>query len=125
MNGSSAFTTAAPTKGSALNLFYAQGGNITAGPEAAYGSYGSGVITVNKTAGTSVTFPSAITFATAAGGTGIVAINVTSGNATFGGTVTMNNNDIQNSGTGTVTFSGAVSLVYQAGGVTAGYLEVL
>ncbi len=101
MNGASAFTTAAPQQGANLSLTYQGGSSITAGPESNYATYGTGSIAVNKTAGTTVTLPNAITAS--------AGVTVTSGNATFSNNVTMGAYDITNSGTGTVTFNGAVA----------------
>jgi hypothetical protein len=58
--GGAAFTNAAPTKGTNVTLNYTGGSSITAGPESNYGDYGTGTITVAKTAGTSITFPNAL-----------------------------------------------------------------
>ena len=102
LNGTSAFSNAAPKVGANVSLTYQGGSSITGGPESNYATYGTGVITVNKTAGTTLSLPNAIT---AAGG-----ITVTSGNVTFGSSVTMGAYDITNNGTGTVTFSGNLAL---------------
>ena len=101
MNNTSSFTNAAPQRTTNVNLSYLGGGNPTAGPEANYGSYGTGSIVISKTAGTTVTFPYAIT---ASGG-----IGVTSGNATFSSAVGMGASDITNGNTGALTFNGAVT----------------
>ena len=99
MNGTSAFSNAAPQKGTNLNLTYGGGSSPTGGPESNYGTYGTGVLTVNKTAGTTVTLSNAMTLGGVTG---------TSGNATFAGAITMGANDITNNGTGTLTFSSTV-----------------
>lgn len=102
--GASGFSNAAPSKTTNISLNYTGGSTITAGQESNYGSFGTGTITVAKTAGTGVTFPNAIT---AVGG-----ITITSGNATFDGAVTVSAGatDVVNNGTGTLTFNGAVTL---------------
>jgi len=117
ISGASAFTNQAPQVGANVSLVYNGGSNITAGPEANYGNYGTGTITVSKTAGTTVTFPNAIST--------IGGITVSSGNATFSGAVTMNTADITNSGTGTVTFSSPVSFSITDGTASANLGSVL
>lgn len=109
--GTSGFTNAAPTAGSNVSLNYTGSGTFNAGPESAYGSYGTGTITVGKSGGT-VTFPNAISFGST---NSAVVINVTGGSATFSSTVNAGRGDIVNSGTGTVTFNGALSLAVNAG----------
>ena len=99
--GTSAFTNQAPQKTTNIQVSYQGGTSVVAGPESNYGTYGTGTITVNKTAGTSVTFNNAMTL----GG-----LNVTSGDATFNGAVTMGVYDMQNTSTGTVTFASTVGL---------------
>jgi len=105
LNGTSIFTNAAPAKASAtgnVNVTYNGGGSFSAGAESNYGSYGSGgVITINKTAGSTVTLPNNIT--TIGGITG------TTGNAIFSGTVAMKKSDIVNNGAGALTFSNSVT----------------
>lgn len=109
--GTSGFANAAPAKTTDINLNYTGGSTITAGQESNYGSFGAGTITVNKTAGTGVTFPYAIS---AIGG-----ITITSGNATFSGAVAVaaGATDVVNNGTGTLTFDGALSLGITSGAV--------
>ncbi len=103
MHASSAFTNQAPSiGGNNVSLVYSDNGNVNAGPEANYGSYGTGTISVSKTSGTSVTFPYAISK--------IGGITINGGNATFGQSVAMGTNQILNAGTGTVTFSAPVNL---------------
>ncbi len=99
--GTSGFTNAAPSKTTNISLVYTGGSSFTAGSESNYGSYGTGTITVNKTAGTTVTFANAIT--------AVAGIVGTAGNATFSAAVTLGANDITNNGTGTLTFNGAVA----------------
>jgi len=99
--GTSAFTNQAPQKTTNIQVSYQGGTSVVAGPESNYGTYGTGTITVNKTAGTSVTFNNAMTL----GG-----VMVSSGDATFNGAVTMGVYDIQNTSTGTLTFANTVGL---------------
>jgi hypothetical protein len=99
--GTSGFTNAAPTKTTNISLNYTGGSSFTAGPESNYGSYGTGTITVAKTAGTTVTLPNAIT--------AVAGIIGTSGNGIFSGSVTLGANDVTNNGTGILTFNGAVA----------------
>jgi hypothetical protein len=103
--GANGFTNAAPSKTTNVSLSYTGGSSFNAGPESNYGSYGTGTITVNKTAGTTITFPNAVS--TVAG------IVLTSGNATFSGAVVVSAGatDVQNNAAaGTLTFNGALSL---------------
>ena len=78
--GTAAFTDKAPKKTSNVSLSYTGGGTFTAGPEAKYGSYGTGTITVAKTAGSKITFPDPIT--------AVASITLTSGDADFNGAIT-------------------------------------
>jgi hypothetical protein len=103
------FTNARPTKTTSVSLSYTDTGinSFTAGAESNFGSYGAaGSITVNKTAGGTITFPNAIT--------AIDGIILTSGNATFSAAVThvpsATNLDITNNGTGTLTFGSTLGL---------------
>ncbi len=101
IHNSSSFTTAAPTSGGDLSLSYDAGGSFTVGKEGQLASYGAGSITINKTAGTTLTFPNAITttgsFVQNTGNTqfqnslsaGIVTLNGTSASATFSSDVTV------------------------------------
>ncbi len=120
--GTSGFSGQAPQKGTNLSLVYNGGGSFTAGPEAAYGSYGAGTLTVGKTAG-SVTFPAAMTFTGFATGTVDGADNVivvSGGDAVFSGAITIGNvgsstvtptaGDINASGSSNVTFNGPVTM---------------
>jgi hypothetical protein len=114
----SAFSNQGPTKGTNLNLQYLDSGSLTAGQESNQTSFGSGVLTVNKSAGTLVTFPYAMTFTGSND-----AINITSGDATFNGAITLGA-DGTSSATGktadivvgagasasSATFNGAVTL---------------
>lgn len=109
MYGTSSLSNAAPKKGTNLTLVYNGDGDVTAGPEANYGSYGSGTLTFSKTSGT-VTMPYAIT---AAGGVSVT----TNYGATFSGTVTLGASDIVNAGTGTLTFNGALNQKLASAGV--------
>jgi len=102
LHGTSNFSNQAPQKGTNISLSYLGGGNVTAGPESNYASYGTGTITVNKTAGTKVAFPNAIT---SVGG-----IVITSGDASFSNSVDVGTSDITNNGTGTLTFDGSLGL---------------
>ena len=132
MNNSSQFTTAAPTIGSStstVNVTYAGTGSISAGPEAAYSTFGNGSITVNKSSG-SVTFPANLSFPGTTGN----AISVIGGDATFNGTVTLGRvgsssstnsptaPDINAQNTSNVTFNKAVTL-YNAAGGTVGQIK--
>lgn len=102
LHGTSNFSNQAPQKGTNISLSYLGDGNVTAGPESNYASYGTGTITVNKTAGTKVSFPNAIT---SVGG-----IVITSGDASFSNSVDVGTSDITNNGTGTLTFDGSLGL---------------
>ena len=123
MYGTSAFTSAAPKKGTNLNLWYVGSGSPTAGPESNYGTYGTGSIQVNKSSGT-VTFPNAMTFtgwATATADNADNAIQILSGNAVFGGAITIGaagsssvtptTGDIIVAGTSNATFNGPVTVL--------------
>jgi cytoskeletal protein CcmA (bactofilin family) len=130
--GTSGFSNLAPQKGTNLSLVYNGGGSFTAGPEAAYGSYGTGTLTVNKSAGTSVTFPAAMTFTGFATGTGDGADNVivvSGGDAVFSGAVTIGATattgggpfagDIIVSGSSNARFNGPVTLTVLGGAAGA------
>lgn len=120
LTNDAAFTGAAPQKGTNLNLTY-NGGTVTtktAGPEASYGNYGSGNITVNLTnASADLTLPASIT---------------TTGNFTkTDGAVTLNGNlsatNFTNTAdsfeaTGSLTTTGTNT--HTAGNVTVGSLTV-
>lgn len=120
MTNTAAFTGAAPQKGTNLNLTY-NGATVkakTAGPEASYGTYGNGSISVNLTnADAHLTMPASIT---------------TTGNFTkTDGAVTLNGNlasaNFTNTAdsfeaTGSVTTTGANT--HTAGNVTFGSLKV-
>ncbi len=138
MYGSSAFLDKAPTKAADVNLSYFGDGNITAGPEARYGTYGSGVLTVSKTAGSTVTFPAPMAFAgviiPTGGIVGLVpskAVTVTSGTAVFENALSLGNvgsstaqptvADILLTGSGSATFNGQVTLVVGGGAAFADY----
>jgi len=118
LNGASTFTNAAPTKTTNINLSYTGGSSFTAGPESNYGSYGTGTITVNKTAGTTVTFPNAIT--------SVAGITVSGGNATFSQAVTVpaGTTDIVNNGTGNLTFNSALNLTVTDGNADANITSI-
>jgi hypothetical protein len=109
--GTSGFTNAAPAKTTNISLNYTGGSSFTAGAESNYGSYGTGTIVVNKTAGTTLTLPNAVT--------AVAGITLTSGNATFSGAVTVaaGATDVTNGGTGTLTFDGALALGIVTGAV--------
>lgn len=134
----SGFLDKAPTKGADLNLSYFGDGSITAGPEARYGNYGSGVLTVSKTAGSTVTFPAPISFNGVIVPTGAVvglvpnkAISVTSGSVVFDNALSLGSvgsanspptaADILLSGTASATFNGQVSLVVGAAAAFTDY----
>lgn len=120
MTNTAAFTGAAPQKGTNLNLTY-NGATVkakTAGPEASYGTYGNGSISVNLTnADAHLTMPASIT---------------TTGNFTkTAGAVTLNGNlasaNFTNTAdsfeaTGSVTTTGTNT--HTAGNVTFGSLKV-
>ncbi len=110
MNVTSAFTSAAPKVGANITLTYQGGSSVTGGPESNYATYGTGTITVNKSVGTTLTLPNAIT---KSGG-----FTITSGNVTFGSNVSMATSDITNNGSGTVTFNGALSFTFTDGTAT-------
>ena len=138
MYGTAGFTDKAPTKGTNLNLSYFGDGTITAGQEARFGSYGSGVLTVNKSAGTTVTFSAPMVFdgviIPSGGIAGLVpnkAITVSSGTAIFENAISLGSvgsanatptvADIVLSGSGSATFNGQVSLVAGGGVAFADY----
>lgn len=77
---SAAFTGAAPKKGTNVSLSYTGTGSFIAGKEASYGDFGTGTISVAKTAGTKVTFDWAINK--------VASITLTSGDADFNYAVT-------------------------------------
>jgi len=107
MNGSSTFSNQAPKAGANVNLTYNGSGSFTAGPESNYGSYGTGSLSIAKTAGTTLTMANAIS---AIGG-----ITVTSGNVTFSGNMTIGASAVTNNGTGTATFNAATSFSFTDG----------
>jgi hypothetical protein len=89
----SSFTTAAPTMNTNIVLNYSGDGTFTAGKEGQLSNYGSaGSITISKTAGTTLTFPSAIS--TVGGG-----ITQTTGNTIFSAAVTTLGSFLQSAGT--------------------------
>ena len=114
--GSARFLHFSPQIADSLNLTYTGGGSFTAGSEAGYGLFGSGVITVNKDPGTTITFPAAMSF-----GGNRHALLLQSGNAVFNGVLTLGSQgsssqspstaDIIISTVGTVNFNAPVSLV--------------
>jgi len=82
--GTAKFLHEAPQKGNDLNLVYTGTGAYTAGLESGYSSFGSGVLTVNRDANSSIIFPYPMTF------TGNNdAIRVQSGSVAFNGTLTL------------------------------------
>ena len=82
--GTARFLHDAPQKENDLNLTYTGGGAYTAGLESGYSSFGSGVLTINRDATSSIIFPLAMTF------TGNNdAIRMQSGSAAFNGTLTL------------------------------------
>ncbi|MBU0474700.1 MAG: T9SS type A sorting domain-containing protein [Bacteroidetes bacterium] len=121
INDVSAFTGEAPKTSNPV-ISYLGTGSQSAGKEAQYGAFGTGTITVNKTNNTDVvTFP-----ATAI--TGVGAINIAKGGATFQAAVTVNadvtvgnggavnftnlnmkNFDFNHGGTGAVAISGTLN----------------
>jgi hypothetical protein len=138
MYGSAVFVDKAPSKATDLNLSYLGDGNITAGPEARYGTYGSGVLTVSKTAGSTVTFTAPMAFAgviiPTGGIVGLVpnkAVTVSSGTAVFENALSLGSigsptaqptvADILLTGSGSATFNGQVSLVVGGGASFADY----
>jgi hypothetical protein len=62
MTGSSRFLREAPQKENDLNLTYVGNGAYTAGSESGYASFGSGVLTINREAGSAIIFPFSMTF---------------------------------------------------------------
>lgn len=89
-----------------VNIVYNGTATLTAGPELA-ANIGTGTLTVNITAGETLTAPNALT---TAGG-----ITVTAGNVTFGGAVTLSSSLFTNNGAAsTVVFNGAVSVTGSA-----------
>ncbi|MCX6135451.1 MAG: T9SS type A sorting domain-containing protein [Ignavibacteriales bacterium] len=136
--GTSTFTDKVPAKQANLSLSYFGDGTFTAGPESRYGNYGSGVLLVNKTAGSGVTFTAPMSFAgviiPTGGIVGLVpnkAITVSSGSAVFENAISLGSigsstapatvSDILLTGTGSATFNGTVSLVVGGGAVFADY----
>jgi fibronectin-binding autotransporter adhesin len=101
----STFVNAAPTKTSNVSLSYTGGGAaVVAGAEANYGSFGIGTIAVNRSAGTTITFPYAVTT--------VEGINVTSGGVTFSGAVVVSAgaDDVTNAGTDALAFASTLGL---------------
>lgn len=122
VTGSSRFSREAPQKQSDVNLTYLGGGSLTAGAEASYTSFGSGILTVAKDSGTTITFP----YPTAFSGNND-AIRVQSGNAVFNGSLTLGSGgdasarpataDLVVSTTGNVTFNAPVALTVVHGAI--------
>lgn len=104
---SAAFTGAAPKKGTNVSLSYTGTGSFMAGKEASYGDFGTGTISVAKTAGTKVTFDWAITK--------VASITLTSGDADFNyavttqGAITITNGD--HAFKGAVTAANTIAVV--------------
>ena len=114
--GTAKFLHEAPQKGNDLNLVYTGTGAYTAGLESGYSSFGSGVLTVNRDANSSIIFPYPMTF------TGNNdAIRVQSGSVAFNGTLTLGSvgggllsartGDLIISTSGVVVFNAPVNLV--------------
>ncbi|MFH1741459.1 MAG: hypothetical protein ABIH23_20835, partial [bacterium] len=82
LNGSARFSREAPQRGNDLNLTYLGDGSFIAGKESSYPSFGAGILRLAKSAGTTVTFPSPMSFSGNQN-----AIQVTSGNAVFNGAI--------------------------------------
>jgi len=94
-----------------VNVTYVSTASITAGPELP-ASLGTGVLTVNLSAGT-ITIPNSVT---SSGG-----ITITAGNAAFSGAITLNSANFTNNGVGnTVTVGGNVSMLGVASTSTSG-----
>lgn len=84
--GSARFSSEAPAKAVQTAVVYGGGGTTTAGPEAAAQPVGTGLITVKKDSGSSITFPSSLLLAGQGDG-----LRILSGNAAFDGRVTLGN----------------------------------
>ena len=123
LRGSSRFARQAPQKENDLNVSYLGDESFTAGAESAYPSFGTGLLIVAKSAGTTVTFPSPMAFS---GNND--AIQIRSGNAIFNGSITLGaagnqtssprTADIVIASNGIVTFAAPLSL-FVAGGTVA------
>jgi hypothetical protein len=84
IDGTAKFLHDAPQKGNDLNLTYTGAGATTAGSESGYPSFGSGVLTINRDAASSIIFPFPMTF------TGNNdAIRILSGSAAFNGILSL------------------------------------
>ena len=107
ISGTARFLKDAPQTESVLNLTYRGSGSFTAGSEASYSSFGSGVLTVNKDSGTTISFPYPMSFS---GNND--AIRIQSGNAIFNGSLTLGTGGAASSGSRTadlvVSTSGSV-----------------
>lgn len=102
LNKQSTFENNKPKADGSIDLLYTGTGDVLAGQEATYSSFGAnGSITVTKASG-QVTFTNGVTFPATNNG---VVINLTSGSLSFGGTVDAGNGDIVNSGAGTLTLN--------------------
>lgn len=120
ISGSSRFSQAAPQRGNDINVIYRGGGTVTAGAESGYDSFGSGVLTVDKDSGSTITFPLATSFVGNNNG-----IQILSGNAIFNAPLTFGTvgnslggartSDLVVTAGGTVVFNAPVTMVVASG----------
>ncbi len=120
VTGTSRFLKEAPQKQSDLNLTYLGSGSFSAGSEASYPSFGSGILTLAKDSGSTITFP----YPTSFSGNND-AIRIQSGNAIFNGSLTFGTGettsataktaDLNVSTNGTVLFAAAVTMTVMNG----------
>jgi hypothetical protein len=116
MVGSAKFVRDAPQKGNDINVIYTGAGSYTAGPESGYPTFGSGILTVNRDANSSIIFPFPMTFS---GNND--AVRIQSGSAAFNGALTLGSvgsgstsartADLIVSTSGVVVFNAPVNLV--------------
>ena len=128
LNGLAGFTGEAPLKGASVSLLYQGAGNVTAGPESRYGSYGEGTLTVSRNPGSTITFPNSMGFSGSAipegrapGAPPKRGITISSGHAIFNGVIELGHigdastqpsvADVLVQGTGSAAFNRELSLV--------------
>ena len=119
--GTAGFSNKAPQRGNDISVLYRGGGNITAGAESGYASFGSGSLTVNKDSVSTITFPYSTAFAGNNEG-----LRLLSGNAVFNSPLSFGIAGSTSGGArtadliiatgGTVVFNAPVTMVV-AGGV--------
>jgi hypothetical protein len=118
--GSARFSREAPAKALQTAVAYGGGGTTIAGPETAAQAVGTGLITVNKESGSTITFPSSLHLAGQGDG-----LRILSGNAMFDGGVTLGNPGTLSGGAqtadliittnGSVVFNNDLNLIVSGG----------